>query len=333
MGEKVTLGDNGTLSLTASALYNRLPLISADDCYTWSVAGNTIAAVDEEGNVEVGTLTGDCVLTVTAGETSATLNIRVDGSDFFLDTLTHWSREYVNALYKSGVLTGNSTPEGLLYRPDNNMTRAEFAAVVSRWLLLDPAAYAHVELPFADVNQIPQWAIPYVKCVYGEGIVKGNQSNGVLKFNPNSTITREEAMTIIGRTVEINENSPELTFSDSSKVSNWALPYVKTMVEVGVISGSGNKLTPKNPVTRSQVAKIIYTMDTVEFDFPEEIPEVVPDPEVTPETGTEAPEISDDPEGAEATDPEGTEGTVVNPVPGIIPDGENGSIPGMPEGL
>ncbi len=331
VGESIVVAGESSLSLKAQAVYNNINLVNQDNCFTWTVEG-PVGAIDPEGTFTTTTMSGDCVIRVAAGDVSTALKVKVEGTDFFFDMLGHWAREFVNTLYKEGVVTGSARPEGgLLYKPDNDMTRAEFAAVLSRWLLLDVNNYADVELPFADAASIPSWAVPYVKCVYGEGIVKGNLNKGVLTFNPNSTLTRQEAMTMIGRTTVVNEASPELTFDDSASVAAWALPYVKTMVERGVISGSGNKLRPLDPVTRSQVAKIIYTLDRApEIVIPEtpavpEEPAVPAEPEVpeTPETPAEPvnPEVPVTPEAPE--DPEAP----------VIPETDDGRIPGLPDGL
>lgn len=51
----------------------------------------------------------------------------------FSDLNNHWSRVYVDYCYREGMLNGSEDGSGnLLYRPDDSMTRQEFAAAVVR---------------------------------------------------------------------------------------------------------------------------------------------------------------------------------------------------------
>lgn len=180
----------------------------------------------------------------------------------FADMGKHWAREYTSYLYSQGIVNGTKTGTGFLYKPDVNMTRTEFAVIMSNWLVPDTSAYADVTLPFADAASIPKWARDAVKAMYSKGIIQGSSTGGKLYFRPDQSITRQEAMTIIGRTQPRGYTEANLTFSDSNQVENWALPYIKPMVSQGIISGSSDgKLYPLSPVTRAQVAKIIYEMN------------------------------------------------------------------------
>jgi hypothetical protein len=69
-------------------------------------------------------------------------------------------------------------------------------------------------------------------------------------------------MTIIGRTQARGFAESDLaTFADKGQVASWALPYVKTLVNQGIVSGYDGKLWPKNYVTRAQVATMITSLN------------------------------------------------------------------------
>ncbi|MGI6751237.1 MAG: S-layer homology domain-containing protein [Anaerovoracaceae bacterium] len=205
---------------------------------------------------------------VIAGDESGNLArkaITISGNTMkqpFADMKTHWARENTSYLYEHGIINGTSSKTGLLYKPDVNMTRAEFAMIMSNWMVENTEEYAGVTLPFADVNKIPKWAMNSVKAMYSRGIIQGSSTGGKILFNPANPVTRQEAMTIIGRTQPRGYQEANLTFSDSVSVDDWALPYIKPMVSQGIISGSSDgKLHPRSPITRAQVAKIIYEMN------------------------------------------------------------------------
>ena len=77
---------------------------------------------------------------------------------------------------------------------------------------------------------------------------------------PDAPITRQEAMTVVARALELDYDSyskTELTqFSDASKISAWALPYVRAMIGADYIHGRGKTLAPQDNITRAEFAQI-----------------------------------------------------------------------------
>lgn len=169
----------------------------------------------------------------------------------------NWATNYVEFLAGKGIVTGKNRNGETVYDPSAKMTRQEFAVVVVRWLGVDTAQYESVELGYSDAADIAGWALPSVKAAKALGIMSGKGEG----FDPKGSLTRQEAMTVIGRVQEKGYGSDDLSaFSDASEVSGWALPYVQTLVFQGVIGGSNGKLNPKGAVTRAQVAKIIFEL-------------------------------------------------------------------------
>jgi len=99
-----------------------------------------------------------------------------------------------------------------------------------------------------------------MKAMYAEGIIKGSLDSGTLVVRANDSISRAEAMTILGRIQDKGYVRSELTFSDAGDVASWALPYVQSLVGQGIISGYDNQLRPNDPVKRGEVAKMLYCM-------------------------------------------------------------------------
>ena len=121
-------------------------------------------------------------------------------------------------------------------------------------------AYDSVELPFADAAEIPAWALREVKAMYALGILQGTSDGGVLRCNAGATISRAEAMTILGRTQARGYAETELAFADADQVPAWAAPFVRSLVGQGVVNGYNNLIQPLNPITRGEVAKMLYAM-------------------------------------------------------------------------
>ncbi len=119
-----------------------------------------------------------------------------------------------------------------------------------------------MQLPFADNRSIPSYAVPAVKALYTKGIINGSTgADGRLYFNPNASLTRAQAATMIGRTQEKGYATTALTFSDAASIPSYATYYIQTMVAQGVISGySDGTFLPNASITRGQMAKILYNL-------------------------------------------------------------------------
>ena len=146
--------------------------------------------------------------------------------------------------------------------PDSGVTRQEFAVLLSRYLGVNTADYASVEVPFADMDQVDAWAADAVRAMYALGIVGGSTVNGQQVFNPKSTLTRAEAVTMLGRARSSEGVVPAdlSVFTDAASVPAYALEHFQTMVALGVIGGNDGKLDPGGTMTRAAVCKILATM-------------------------------------------------------------------------
>ena len=202
----------------------------------------TVTAVDASGNI---------------GRASVDIDPYNVGHKF-TDIQDYWGATYVDFLYNADITTGYS--DGT-FRPNQNISRAQFAVMLYRYLKLDESKYASVNLPFADLGSIPAYAIPAVKALYTEGVITGSEKNGRLYFNPDSALTRAQAAAMIGRTQAKGYALADLTFSDSASIPAYAAYYIRAMVGQGVISGySDGTFKPHSNITRGQMAKILYNL-------------------------------------------------------------------------
>jgi len=203
-------------------------------------------------------------VTVTARDASgnigrASADIPASGVDRrFTDTAGYWGADYCDFLYNNNIDKGFD--DGT-FRPDEKLTRLQFAVMLYNALRLDPVKYVDVSLPFADLGSIPVDALPAVKALYKEGVVTGTTKNGKLCFDPEGSLTRAQAAAMIGRSQEKGFAVPELTFTDAASIPNYAAFYIRTMVSQGILSGyDDGTFRPQANITRGQMAKILYTL-------------------------------------------------------------------------
>jgi len=179
------------------------------------------------------------------------------------DGQPHWAAPYVQYLWGRGVITGYDGPEGtMVVRPDKELTRAEFAVMLYRWLGLREADYEQVELPFADEAAIADWVKPAARAMYALGVIQGSgDGRGGLLFNGGSTLTRAQAVTMLGRIQEKGYAAGGLDgFADGGEVPAWAADYLATMVAQGVLTGMDGNLRPTRTMTRGQAAKVLWAL-------------------------------------------------------------------------
>ncbi len=182
-----------------------------------------------------------------------------EGERRFTDTADYWAADYVDFLYDAGITTGYT--DGT-FRPDQSITRAQFAAMLFRYLGLDAEKWQDKELPFADADGIPAYARAAAAALYEMGVVTGSAGkDGKLYFDPSGLLTRAQAAAMIGRTQAKGYAETTPVFSDASSIPNYALPYIRTMAAQGVISGySDGTFRPARSITRGQMAKILYNL-------------------------------------------------------------------------
>jgi hypothetical protein len=181
----------------------------------------------------------------------------------FADTDRHWALEAIRDLGSRGMISG--TGEGV-FEPDRSMTRAEFAAIAVKALGL-PGRGRETGSRFSDVDAAA-WYTPYIQTAYEYGLISGHEDGS---FGPQRTISREQAITIIGRAMDLtglrmhvtDEETQRLlaSFADAERIAGYARTGIAEGVKAGLVSGKGeNTFAPADPMTRAEVATIVQRL-------------------------------------------------------------------------
>ncbi|SHK22549.1 S-layer homology domain-containing protein [Tepidibacter formicigenes] len=169
---------------------------------------------------------------------------------------TKWAKDAVEIMAAKGIVNGK---ENNKFSPNDNITRAEFAALITRML---KCVDCDSEIPFEDVNK-NDWYYKSIASAYSNGLINGK---GDTVFDPNGDITREEMSKIIASVLERKgykrAKIEELNvFKDKEKIASWAKEGVATSVREGIINGIDEKsFVPKQKATRAQAAVMLYRL-------------------------------------------------------------------------
>ena len=109
-----------------------------------------------------------------------------------------WYNNAVSTLTNAGIIDGY---EDGTFKPDGNITRAEFATIAVRFF---EATYDGEDL-FSDIAG--HWAQDYINEAANAGIVDGYPDG---TFRPQQYITRAEAMTMVNRTIDRHPDADHL---------------------------------------------------------------------------------------------------------------------------
>lgn len=106
-----------------------------------------------------------------------------------MDNIPSWARDHVEKAVQAGIITGYADQT---FGPAKELNRAEMIAMIMRAAGIKPDSNAAIG--FADANEIPAWALPYVATARQIGLTSGVGGN---RFAPLKSTTRAEAITII----------------------------------------------------------------------------------------------------------------------------------------
>jgi len=160
-------------------------------------------------------------LAVSASAAGVTNRKATDFKDF---DRTAWYADAVSAAVDNGLLYGKSAT---IIDPNGDMTRAEMAAIINRSF----GCYAKADISkYKDVSK-DKWYFEDVAMAVQMGTYNGRSNSSMA---PDAPITRQEAMTVVARALELDYDAYAKTdlsgFSDRSEISNWALPYVRATI-------------------------------------------------------------------------------------------------------
>ena len=160
------------------------------------------------------------------------------------DAKGHWAEAAIERWSDYGIVTGDERG----FRPNDNMTRAEAAKVLSELFGLTSTAGAAT---FTDVPA-DAWYADYIAKANAAGIMGGVGDN---QANPNGTLTRETFFVMFARGLGLKEQST--TSGVAADGDSWANGYINALTDKGYVKGDGTGVNALANINRASVMSLL----------------------------------------------------------------------------
>lgn len=164
----------------------------------------------------------------------------------------YWAEAYIKALAAREVIAG--FPNGT-FRPNEPVTRAQFAAIISKAFSPSPTQAA---INFKDVRT-NYWAYQAIQTSYRGGFLTGYPGQ---VFRPEQRIPRLQALVSLASGLKLRSDDTTVlrVFSDQSQIPTWASTAIAgaTQKQLVVNYPTLTQLNPNRDATRAEVAAFVY---------------------------------------------------------------------------
>jgi parallel beta-helix repeat protein len=174
------------------------------------------------------------------------------GNAQFTDVQGQWAEVYISALSSRGIIGG--FPDGT-YRPNDPVTRAQFATIVSKAFSPSPN---RASINFVDVSS-GFWGRQAIQSAYRGGFLTGYPGR---VFQPNQRIPRVQILVALASGLGLNSDSTAVInrYQDAAEIPTWASREIAAATQRSIVVNypDVNQLQPNREATRAEVAAFVY---------------------------------------------------------------------------
>lgn len=171
----------------------------------------------------------------------------------FPDVQGHWARSFIEGLAARNIISGY--PDGS-FRPDQSVTRAEFAAILRKAFRKEAV---RGEMNFTDIPA-NFWGITAIQEAYKTGFLSGYPDGS---FRPEQKISRLETLVSLASGLKLSTSqdiSLASFYDDADSIPSYATSQLAAATANRIVVNGGNlkMLSPNQVATRADVAAFIY---------------------------------------------------------------------------
>ncbi|TDF95427.1 putative Ig domain-containing protein [Paenibacillus piri] len=137
------------------------------------------------------------------------------------------------------------------FRPDTNISRAEFITLVNRVLGLS----VHADISFPDLHP-GDWTYGQIAIALHAGYVKGYEDGTV---RPNSAVSREEVAFMVNTLLQLDLGGNDVSkFKDAAGFAGWSKASIGALAVEGILTGYPDGMfRPENKITRAEAVVVL----------------------------------------------------------------------------
>ena len=165
---------------------------------------------------------------------------------------------------ENGYMTTETVGGAAYFYPQKEVTRGEFATVLTAYLGYSEENAPKAPLGFSDESRMDEEVLPAARLMLAGGHM---MLRADYTFGADEGITREEVAQIFGALIdkEIAAGKSE-NFSDFSEVGEYFLTDATRIVDFEIMIGyEDGTFRPKNTITREELALILYRLAHNEY--------------------------------------------------------------------
>jgi hypothetical protein len=223
----------------------------------------------------------------------------------FTDIDTNWAKQNIINVYNKGLMNGITET---LFKPSDKVTNYQALVSIARMTNAKEkydleALESKYKVNVLDKYNVPSYASKEVAYCIEAGIIKAEDVSG---FAAQPYISKQVISYNIGRAFGVTYDPLKTTvflgFADSMFILQEYKPYIRHLVDLGIISSTGDankKFNPTDPITRDVFAKM---MDIASDKYNNTAP-TIPTYPTTPPTVPTIPETPTTPTPPPVTTP------------------------------
>lgn len=170
------------------------------------------------------------------------------------DYSNHWAKEAIEAFKGYHIINGY---EDGSFKPNNPVTRAEFAAILSRLFNLSSTEGAPV---YTDLLGSTKWYTTAINQVNAAHLLPIEGTT----FHPHQFVTREEAAYALANAYQLlpaKSKASATPFIDEAHIAPWSKASIEALLELGFIRGTPEGLfNPKGTLTRAELMTMLHNL-------------------------------------------------------------------------